>query len=238
MQLKIIDNHELIQVTYAVGFMILILSCLLSLTTDSFSRDWEQWDRGRVAEVIDAYWLASPNEIDHRKALAALVKQWILPNERFLEIGCGSGLVYKQLVPSVLPNFAYVGIDNSKAMLNLAHARSPEGNFFKDDLYGLSFPDNFFEVTAAFEVFGHIDDIEKPIAEMFRTASRLMIFTVWTGPNTKVEQENIESSVFIRTTFSLRDVLSAIERALRLKPYAVHVHLLSHDKTAFIIDKL
>ncbi len=217
--------------------MIRILASLLSITNVS-NRDWEQWDRGHVAEIIDTYWLKSQNEIAHREDLAALVKQWVMPDDRLLEIGSGSGLVYNQLVPHILSNHAYVGIDISESMLNIAHNRFPEGNFFKDDLYSLSFPDNSFELTCAFEVFGHINGIEKPIVEMFRVSSRFMIFTVWTGLETKAEQECIENSVFIRTIFSEADVVSAIENALKFKPHVVYTHPLSNDKTAFIIQKL
>ena len=216
--------------------MITILAGLLAVTNVS-NRNWEQWDHGHVAEVIDSYWLGSQNEIAHREVLAALVKRWMMPGERLLEIGCGSGLVYNQLVPHMLPNHAYVGIDISAAMLKIACKRFPEGNFFKDDLYALSFPNNSFEIATAFEVFGHINGIEKPIAEMFRVASRLAIFTIWRGPKTKVEQECIESSVFIRTTFSEEDVLKAIDNALNCQSYTVYIQPLSNDKTAFIIQK-
>ena len=113
--------------------------------------------------------------------LAALVKKWALPNDRFLEIGCGSGLVYNQLVPEILQNHAYIGVDISQTMLAIAMRRFKDAVFIKDDLYALSFPDHSFEIVAAFEVFGHLGDIEQPIREMFRTTSRLMIFTVWTG---------------------------------------------------------
>jgi len=109
--------------------------------------------------------------------------------------------------------------------------------FSKGDLYALSFPDNSFEVVVAFEVFGHIADIEQPIREMFRTASRSMIFTVWTGSKTKVDQEVIESSTFIRTTFAQEDLLKAIDNALKSKPHEVHIQPISKDKAAYIIHK-
>jgi predicted TPR repeat methyltransferase len=210
--------------------MILIAATLLS-------RDWEQWDRGHAAATIDAYWIGSDMEVEHRKTLAALLKQWTLPEDLMLEIGCGSGLVYNQLVPAILPNESYVGVDISEAMLHIATARYPEGDFFKDDLFSLSFTDGAFEIVTAFEVFGHIGDIVQPIREMFRTSSRLMIFTVWTGPKTKIDHEIIDQSVFIRTTFSQQDVLKAIATALQDTPHDIHIQPLSSDKAAYIIHK-
>lgn len=200
-------------------------------------RDWEQWDRENVAQIIDSYWLGSPDEREHRKRLSSLVKQWISPSDRFLEVGCGSGLVYHQLVPDVIPNSSYVGVDISEAMLEIASDRFQDGTFFKNDLYGLTFPDRAFEIVAAFEVFGHIGDIEKPIQEMFRTASRLMIFTVWTGPETKITHEIIGHSVFIHKTFSEMDLMRNIDQALEGQQYTISKQPLSAGITAYIIDR-
>ena len=216
-----------------------MLAGLLILATflHASGRDWEQWDKGNVSEVIDAYWTASKEELEHRKILAALTQKWFLPDGRFLEIGCGSGLVYHALVPAIFPNQAYVGVDISQTMLDIATKRFSEGVFVKDDVYALSFPDNAFEVVAAFEVFGHLGDIQKPIGEMFRVASRRVIFTVWTASKTRVEQEVIQDAVFIHTTFSHEDVMQAIENALESKSYDVHTEPLSKGTVAYIIQK-
>lgn len=217
----------------------LIAACLIFVANglSATPRYWEQWDKDDVSQIIDTYWLASKDEIEHRKALAVLTKQWALPYDRFLEIGCGSGLVYNQLVPAILPNSSYVGVDISENMLDIATKRYPEGIFIKDDLYALSFADNSFEIVAAFEVFGHIGDIEKPIMEMFRTTSRLMIFTVWSGDKTKIGQEVINHTAFIHMTYSQEDIMKAIDNALKDKPHTVYTQPLSEDKIAYIIRK-
>jgi ubiquinone/menaquinone biosynthesis C-methylase UbiE len=199
------------------------------------SRDWELWDQGCVAQVIDAYWLGSKEEIEHRKKLALFLKEWALPNDKILEVGCGSGLIYSELAASFK---GYVGVDISEKMLEIATRRFPEALFMKGDLYNLSFLDSSFEITVAFEVFGHINGIEKPIREMFRTSSRLAIFTVWTAPKTKFEREIIEDAVFIRNTFSHDDVMKAIESALKDQRYTVATRPISYDKTAYTIRKL
>lgn len=200
-------------------------------------RDWEQWDRQGVAQIIDSYWLASQDEVDHRKRLAALVKQWALPRDRFLEAGCGSGLIYNQLVPAILPNSSYTGVDISETMLEIAKNRFKEGTFVKGDLYDLPFSDNSFDIVAAFEVFGHIGDIEKPILEMFRTASRVMIFTAWTALEPKMELEIIGDSVFLHNIFSHENIMKAIEKALNSKLYKIATQPISSRITAYIIQK-
>lgn len=212
---------------------------LLSKQKSKYSpvRHWEQWDKENIAQVIDGYWLASDMELAHREALARLVQQWILVGDRFLEIGCGTGLVYNRLVPDILPNDSYVGVDISKSMLSIANQRFSQGNFFENDLYALTFPDNSFDMVVAFEVFGHIPSIEKPIAEMFRVTTRLFIFTVWTGDNTITEEEVIRDAVFIHTTYSEQDVLKSIHCALKDMSYSVHTQSLVGGKLAYIIEK-
>lgn len=223
-----------------MGYFLTLVSTFLIFTVNSAQasdREWEQWDKDNVSQIIDNFWLSSYEELEHRKKLSALTKQWIFQNDHLLEIGCGSGLVYNALVPDVLPNHAYVGIDISETMLDIATKRYPNGMFKKDDLYALSFPDNSFEMVVAFEVFGHLPDISKPIKEMFRTSSRTIIFTVWTGPSTKLEQEVIENAVFIHTTFSHIDVVKAINTALETEFYYLHTQQLPGNKTAYIIHK-
>lgn len=224
-----------------IVFLALITACI-SLTTTSkgyaSERDWEQWDKDNVSEIIDAYWLGSKEEINHRKVLAALTQKWTLPEDHLLEVGCGSGLVYSVLVPHIFPNSNYVGIDISDKMLDIATKRFPEGLFIKDDVYNLSLSDRSFEMVVAFEVFGHIADIKKPISEMFRTTSRLMIFTVWTGPQTKIEHEVFGDTVFIHTIFSHEDIMQAISDVLKSKIYEVFTEILPGNKVAYIIRKI
>ena len=201
------------------------------------NREWEQWDHENVSQTIDDYWLSSTEEITHRQTLANLLSQWVQPDDLFLEIGCGSGLVYEQIVPDVIPNRGYVGVDISEKMLEIASNRFPEAIFIKDDLYHLSFPNETFDVTVALEVFGHIGEIVKPISEMFRTSSRLIIFTVWSSPETIVSQEVIDQFVFLHVSYSHQDVMDSIANALNGQFYSVSTQKLSGEITAYIIQK-
>jgi ubiquinone/menaquinone biosynthesis C-methylase UbiE len=218
-----------------------LMTMILSLAANHMhasNRPWEQWNGNNVSQTIDAFWLSSEREIEHRNKLAALTSNWVLPNDRFLEIGCGSGLVYNVLVPDVIPNELYLGVDITDTMLDIARNRFPEGSFAKDDLYDLSFPDNSFDLVVAYEVFGHIGHIKKPIQEMYRTTSRAMIFTVWTGPETKIGHELWENTVFMHTTFTHQDVMNTIESALGNERYEVYTESITEGNTAYIIYKL
>lgn len=201
----------------------------------SKDRNWENWKDDDVTQLIHQYWTQSQYELNHRETLAQLVKSLYLPGERFLEAGCGSGLVYRQLVPSVMENQHYNGIDITQNMLDIAHEDYPNGIFLKDDLYHLSFDDKSFDIVAAFEVLGHLPDIEIPIKEMLRVASRLVVFTVWTGDSTHVTEERFRNSQFIHTTFSHADIMKAITSASK-DEYTVKTILLNDHTTAYVIS--
>lgn len=199
-------------------------------------RDWENWKDDDVTQLIHEFWIRSQYELNHRATLGRLVKSLYLPGERFLEAGCGSGLVYKQLVPNVMDNPYYVGIDITQNMLDIAHRDYPNGIFLKDDLYNLSFEDNSFEIVAAFEVLGHLPDIEIPIREMYRIASRLVIFTVWPSTSTLITEERFRDSQFIHTTFSHADIMRAIENVTNNECIVKTVSL-NENTVAYIISK-
>lgn len=186
---------------------ILVATSFLSASEE---RDWENWKDGDVSEIIHRYWLHSDSELNHRKILAQLVEGIYSPGERFLEAGCGSGLVYRELVPKVMGNAYYTGIDVTQNMLAIASKDYPEGTFLEDDLYRLSFEDKSFEIVAAFEVLGHIRDIKVPIQEMLRVASKKVIFTVWTSDSTQITEERFKNSLFLHTAFSHEDIMNII----------------------------
>ncbi len=146
------------------------------------ARSWEVWDRPRVAEQIDDYWRGSPDELQRRRDLAALVKVELRPGDRLLEVGCGTGLVYEALAqpPGLgLEHIRYTGLDNSRQMLKLARNRYPQGTFKRGDAFALTYKDNAFDVACAFEVFGHMPDCATALAELLRVSSRVALFTLW-----------------------------------------------------------
>jgi len=143
-------------------------------------RDWQNWDKGRVAEIIEAYWQSNVNESAHREQLLSLVScNLSTPRGRVLEVGCGTGLIYQRLVPTLLNNTDYVGVDVSDKMLDIARRNFPDGIFLRGDGYELSFADGAFDTVLCFEVLGHILHIEKFVSELLRVANKNSIFTVW-----------------------------------------------------------
>jgi ubiquinone/menaquinone biosynthesis C-methylase UbiE len=101
-----------------------------------------------------------------------------------LEVGCGTGLVYEALNQAI-PSLSYVGLDYSKAMLDIAHWRYPDAMFRGGNAEALDYQDGWFDVAIAFEVFGHFQDFGKMVNELVRVAKKTAIFTMWLASGTK-----------------------------------------------------
>jgi len=147
--------------------------------------DWQLWDVQGVAEAIEAYWAESPAEKAHRDLLAALCARYLptpVPAPELLhvlEVGCGTGRIYERLVPRLVANERYTGVDLSERMLAIGRGRFPRARFLAGDGYGLEFADGAFDVSLAFEVVGHLPEIGPFLRELVRVARRTAVFTVW-----------------------------------------------------------
>lgn len=201
----------------------------------SSERDWENWDSDEVAKSIDKYWQNEKMEKNWRKVLGHFSANYIGNDDIVLEVGCGSGLIYKEIVPNLIDNANYVGIDVSYKMLDIAHERYPNGNFLYGDVYNMEFEDETFDVTIAYEVLCHIRNIEKPISEMCRVAKRQVIFTVWESKKTFISEEVIDGIHFIHYSYSPSDMMKIIESATSGR-YSVS-RIPMKGRSAYIINK-
>ena len=100
----------------------------------------------------------------------------ISPGERVLDVGCGSGVVTRDIAKRVGSIGSVVGLDPSEELLKVAreHAEGARlGNiidFKKGDCRSLSFPDASFDVVVAATVLAHVPEAEKALPEMVRVA--------------------------------------------------------------------
>lgn len=206
------------------------------------NRTWERWDDLGVAEDIDQYWITDPCgvEASHRIVLARLTQMYVIsPLDKMLEVGCGSGLIHEALVPHVISNSSYVGVDTSSKMLELARKRRSAGQFDYGDIFGLNFPSGSFAMTLCFEVLGHLPEIQKPISELFRVTGRVLIFTVWVSPTgqTLTSTERIRDSEFIHRSYCPDEILAAIRGAAGQEPYSLDIRVLSDTTWAYVVLK-
>lgn len=130
------------------------------------AREYDDWwlQRGLYEERTDPDWQA-----ERDGALAAVAA---LPPRRTLDVACGTGFVTRLLPGEV------VGLDQSEAMVDVAGAQTPDGEFVVGDALELPFDDDSFERVFTSHFYGHLEegDRERFLAEARRIAVELVVF--------------------------------------------------------------
>jgi SAM-dependent methyltransferase len=98
-----------------------------------------------------------------------------------LEIGCGTGVVARELARVVGRAGRVVGIDVSPALLEHARRRAADDDgpteYLLGNAYDLHFPDGHFDASCSFTLLAHLDDLDRAIREMLRvTRLTVMVF--------------------------------------------------------------
>lgn len=200
---------------------------------------WQLWDQPGVAETIESLWQGSLYESVHRDVLADLCSLYISsPDLDVLEVGCGTGRIYERLVPRLVDNARYTGVDVSERMLEIARERFPQARFLAGDGYRLQFADGAFDVVLAFEVLGHLPEIGPFLRELVRTARRAAIFTIWPAADGVVDdREEIHGASFLRRRYSHAYVLQQLADALPGVPLDLEAGILHADTWAYVVRR-
>jgi len=93
----------------------------------------------------------------------SILNKYINPTDRVLEVGCGTGLILKEVDKKVSKA---VGIDLSQGMLEKAKARGLE--VYHAEASDMPFEDNSFDLVYSYKVLAHIEAIEKTLYEIKR----------------------------------------------------------------------
>jgi ubiquinone/menaquinone biosynthesis C-methylase UbiE len=143
------------------------------VAVDHHERMKEYYDR-RALEYDDAYLEAgvyvhrkqSPEEL---RALDRAIR--VLPPARVLDVGCGTGFFTQHLRGEV------TGLDQSKAMLEIAHERVPRATFVRGDALNMPFADRSFDRAFASNLYGLLRKPEctRFLAEAWRVSNELVV---------------------------------------------------------------
>lgn len=107
------------------------------------------------------------------------------PGERVLDVGCGSGVVTRDLARRVAPGGRVVGLDPSPALLTVAAERAAEAGLAgqiewrEGDARALPCADGEFDAAIAVTTLCHIPDGERAVPELVRVvrpAGRVGVF--------------------------------------------------------------
>ena len=95
--------------------------------------------------------------------------------ESILEVGCGPGDLASRILP---PECDYLGIDIDASQVELAKHRYPQLEFTVGSAYELPVESKSRDLVIACEVFEHLVEPEKALAEIARVAKRWVLISV------------------------------------------------------------
>jgi ubiquinone/menaquinone biosynthesis C-methylase UbiE len=114
----------------------------------------------------------SEDEVAARSAYLGLLG--IAPGERILEVGCGSGVVLRDVARRVAPGGRAIGLDPSPALLAVARELAAAADLaelvelHEGDARALPFGEGAFDAVLAVTALIHMPDVERAIPEMVR----------------------------------------------------------------------
>ncbi|MHA1618340.1 MAG: class I SAM-dependent methyltransferase [Promethearchaeota archaeon] len=94
-------------------------------------------------------------------------------NQRVLELGSGTGKLWQENLPKILPTLEITLSDFSQMMVNKMKKSKLQGltnqfSFQQMDAQQISFPDNHFGHVIACHMLYHVPDLDKALSEIFR----------------------------------------------------------------------
>ncbi len=141
-------------------------------------------DRGRIAYFnrIAEGWDA---RLDTGKMILRLrdqLTEWELPlSGSFLDIGCGTGVLTRALMPILEPTAMVEAIDFSPGMVEQArqNLQDERVSFHVADARELPYEADSFDVVLVFSTMPHIDPMEDGFAEFARVLKTGGVLHVW-----------------------------------------------------------
>jgi ubiquinone/menaquinone biosynthesis C-methylase UbiE len=112
------------------------------------------------------------DEVEARTAYLDLLG--VTAGERVLDVGCGSGVVTREIARRVGANGRVIGLDPSPGLLGVAHDLAREEglgdrvDFREGSALRLPFPDGSFDVVVCVTVLAHVSGGEGAVPELAR----------------------------------------------------------------------
>jgi arsenite methyltransferase len=130
----------------------------------------------RLAKILEIRG-AQPRQVRMRQACfsaAGLTKGMSV-----LEIGCGTGVVARELSALTGRDGRVVGLDVSSGLLGYARERAVPGGapieYVLGDAYYLDFPNRSFDASCSITLFAHLDNLDQVVREMVRVTRRTVM---------------------------------------------------------------
>ncbi len=127
-------------------------------------------------------------EEQFRKVKIILDKLELKPNEKLLDVGCGTGF-YLDLF-----NCDVTGVDSSEKLLE---QYSGKHQVILGNAEQLDFPDNYFDVVMSITAIHNFDDIEAGLREMKRVGKDKFIFSALKRSNSFDKIKELINELFV-----------------------------------------
>jgi|GEM_PF-654223 len=123
----------------------------------------------RLARILEIRG-AQPRQSKMREACFSAAG--LAPGMSVLEIGCGTGVVARELARLAGDRGRVLGLDVSPELLEVARQIAPPGGssieYVHGDAYQLAFADNSFDASCAITLLAHLHDLDQVVREMIR----------------------------------------------------------------------
>ena len=130
----------------------------------------------RLATILEIRG-AQPRQVKMREACFGATG--VSKGMSVLDVGCGTGVVTRELARLVGRDGRVVGIDLSPALLVHARARTSPGgapvDYVVGDAHNLDFPPNTFDASCSVTLLAHIHDLGRVVGEMIRVTRRTVM---------------------------------------------------------------
>ncbi|NLX14771.1 MAG: glycosyltransferase [Phycisphaerales bacterium] len=153
-----------------------LLTCEPLPTRESRSGPYKQFIEQHQRSVRDFYDALGERQLDwnerfgyFRERLNRLIRHFVMPGSRVLDLGCGTGDLLEALGPS-----RGVGVDCSGKMIDLAQRRHPNLTFavgYGESLGEADVPDGPYDYITLVNVIGEMSDIGTTLRQLHRYCS-------------------------------------------------------------------
>jgi arsenite methyltransferase len=123
-----------------------------------------------IAEILEVRG-RHPQQVDMRAAYLGALGD--LSGQRVIEVGCGTGVVGRDIARRVGPSGSVIGVDPTSAFVDVAERlrieeRRDNAAFWVQDGRALPYADGWFDLATAVTVLCHLPDRERVLREMIR----------------------------------------------------------------------